>query len=65
MVVHECVPDRWLGWGKCIRRGHLSDTWEYFVTCKLPWKTRYYVIDADEMLVRNRRFILRFKLGWA
>ena len=70
---HERVPDRWLAFGKCVRntvyRDHdgafsPSKTWEYFLTLKLPWKTRVYCINLDEPIVRNPRFILRFKPGW-
>lgn len=73
MNVQQTIPDRWFAIGKCVRQTTTrqtdgsrlpSQTEEWFLTFKLPWKRRMYSISMDEFISGHPRFIVRFKFGW-
>jgi len=72
-MIWQSIPaDRWIRWGKAVRRGvyekcdgtlSRADTWEYFITIRLPWKISGYTINNDAVLCGWYRIIIRFKPG--
>jgi hypothetical protein len=72
-MIHEVIPDQWLGFGRCVRRNYYelpderiepSHIDEFYFQIKFPWKRRLYSINQDDVVVGHPVFILRFKPGW-